>query len=82
MANYSDESSVDVTTQATTNPGKDYEFTAADAEAGSKKFTVSYEDGEITKTGEFTVTVLPATLESITVTPPTDKEYYVGESVN
>ncbi|MCQ3908141.1 MAG: hypothetical protein MJ200_00850, partial [Mycoplasmoidaceae bacterium] len=67
MANYSDGTSVDVTNQATTDPVKSYVFTAEDATAGEKTFTVSYTDGDITETGEFTVTVIPATLESITV---------------
>ncbi|MCQ3908142.1 MAG: bacterial Ig-like domain-containing protein [Mycoplasmoidaceae bacterium] len=78
-AHYSDKTTQVVTDQATFNPPS-HKFTTDDI--GPFKITASYNEGAVTKTGEFTVTVIPATLESITVTAPSDTEYKVGESVD
>lgn len=54
----------------------------ASDEAGDRTVTISYTEGEITKTASFTVHVkapVPAVLESIEVTPPSKTEYEIGE---
>lgn len=54
-------------------------------EPGEKKVTVSYTEGDVTKTAEFTVYVkapVPAALDSIQVMPPSKTEYKIGEKLD
>lgn len=70
-AHYSDGSSAQVT---------EYETSGFDSEtAGEKTVTVSYTEGELTKTADFKVTVKERVLTGITVVPPAKTEYEVGE---
>jgi glucan-binding YG repeat protein len=63
-----------------TAPAEDYETAGFDSEtAGEKIVTVSYTEGGITKTADFTVIVKQRVLTGITVVPPSKTEYEVGE---
>ena len=79
-ANYSDSSQKEVS---------DYELSEFDSsEAGQKTVTVSYTEGDVTKTADFTVTVNKApdpetvTLTSITLTGPDKTSYEIGEELD
>jgi len=75
-ANYTDDSTKDVTSAATLS-GFD-SSTERDVTV-----TVSYTEDEKTVTATFTVTVIPRPeLSSITVTPPTKTQYNVGEELD
>ena len=77
-AKYSDGSQQELEAGSYTLEGFDSET------PGQKTITVSYTEGEATKTAEFTVTVKEKeepdkTLTGITVTPPEKTEYEIGE---
>jgi hypothetical protein len=67
-------------TKAVTNfTTKGFNSTAA----GTQTVTVSYTEGDVTKTAAFTVTINPAILASIAITtPPAKTAYTVGESLS
>ncbi|MBQ6781104.1 MAG: bacterial Ig-like domain-containing protein [Treponema sp.] len=53
------------------------------ATAGEKTITVSYTEGEVTKTAEFKVTVKEKAIASIAIkTEPTKKEYVTGDKID
>jgi glucan-binding YG repeat protein len=77
-ANYSDGSQQELAAGSYTVEGFDSET------PGQKTVTVSYTEGDVTKTAEFTVTVKEKedpdkTLTGITVTPPEKTQYEIGE---
>ncbi|MCL1874040.1 MAG: bacterial Ig-like domain-containing protein [Clostridiales bacterium] len=77
-ATYSDTTTKAVTGY-TTSPA---EGTALNT-AGAQTVTVSYTDGDVTKTVDFTVTVNPVILDKIEVTTePAKTAYFVGETLN
>ena len=71
-ANYSDSTSATVTPTNVSSPTM--------STTGQKTITVSYTEGDVTKTATYTITVNAATLSSIAVkTAPTKTSYTVGE---
>ena len=77
-ATYSDGSTKAVTGY-TANPAAGYIFNTA----GTQTITVSYTEGNVTKTAVFTVTVNAVTLTGIAVTTkPANTSYYVGQGLN
>ena len=75
-ANYDDESTADVTAKA--------EFTGYDmATAGAQTVTVSYTEGEVTKTATYDITVnAPATLTSISLSGDYQTVFTEGDTFN
>ncbi len=72
-AHYSDSTSKSVTPTSVTSPNM--------STAGNKSITVSYTEGGVTKTANYSITVNALVLSSIAVTTsPTKTTYYVGEA--